>query len=27
LRVDAGDKRIVKGNPYITVGIQLSREE
>jgi hypothetical protein len=27
LSVDAGDKRIVKGNPYVTVGIQLSREE
>jgi hypothetical protein len=27
LSVDAGGKRIVKGNPYVTVGIQLSREE
>jgi hypothetical protein len=27
LSVDAGDKRIVKGNPYVTCGIQLSREE
>jgi hypothetical protein len=26
LSVDAGDKRIVKGNPFVTVGIQLSRD-